>query len=81
MGVPHAEVVFDQATPFSLVYGTKAMVPIEVMVPSAGLALASKIADSHNCINDIEVLSERRQSMENKWSSYQKQVSNAYNKR
>lgn len=34
-----------QATPFSLVYGAEAVVPVEILEPSARLALDSKISD------------------------------------
>lgn len=36
------------------------MVPIEVVIPSAQLAFASKIEDSHFRVIDIEALEERR---------------------
>lgn len=57
------------------------MASIEVMVPSARLALASKLSDSRDQIYDVEVLQERRHNTENKWLSYQKQISKAYNKK
>lgn len=37
-----------QATPVSLVYVAEAMVPIEIMVPSTRLALASKVLGPHD---------------------------------
>lgn len=36
------------------------MVPIEVMVPSAYLALANKVSASPDHIHDIETLEEKR---------------------
>lgn len=57
------------------------MVPIEVMVPSARLALTRKLVDLHDRIRDSEALDERRHNAENRWLSYQKQISKAYKKR
>lgn len=66
---------------FFLVYGADTMVSIEVMVPSARLVFASNLWDSHNHICDVEALEERKQAAENKWLSYQIQISKPYNKR
>lgn len=50
------------------------------MVLSAWLELASKLADSQYCINDIEAFDERRNNTENRCLTYHKQISKAYNK-
>lgn len=50
------------------------------MVSSAHLMLVSKIIDSHGSIRDIEALDERKYNA-NRWLSYQKGVSRAYNKK
>lgn len=42
-----------QATPFSLVYRAEAVVPVEIMVPSTRLALASKVTDPRERIHDV----------------------------
>lgn len=39
-----------KAPTFSFVYGTETMVPIVIIVPSARLALASKILDSYDLV-------------------------------
>lgn len=70
-----------QATPFSLVYGVEAVVPIEILEPSARLTLASKINDPRERIHDVEAIDERRSKAEQKWSTYQERISRAYNKR
>lgn len=70
-----------QATPFSLIYGTEAVVPVEIDVLSARLALASKVLDPERRAYDVEVLEERRQKAEKKRQTYQDQISRAYNKR
>lgn len=56
-----------QATPFSLVYGAEAVVPVEIMVPSARLALASKILDPDGRAYDVKTFEEKRRSAEKKW--------------
>lgn len=52
--------LLTQATPFSLVYGAEAMVLTEVMVPSACVALASKVSDSSDRVHEIKALEEKR---------------------
>lgn len=69
-----------QAMSFSLIYGAEAMVLIEIMAPLACLALASKDSDSPDSAHDIEALEEKKEDAESKWSTYQSQISKAYNK-
>lgn len=61
--------------------GAEAMVHIEVIVPSARLAFSSELSHSHGCIYVLEALEEKRYNTEDKWLSYQKQISKVYNKR
>lgn len=49
-----------QATPFSLGYGTKGVVPIEIMVHSARLALPSKVTDPQELIHDVEAVKKEK---------------------
>lgn len=70
-----------QVTPFSLVYGAEAVVLVEILEPSAQLALASKVKDSREQIYDVEAIEERRSKAEQRWSTYRKRISRAYNKR
>lgn len=70
--------ISTQAPPLSLVYGGKAIVPLEVMVHSTQFALASKLSSSYVRISHIEGLKERRH---NKWLSCQKQINAACNER
>lgn len=51
------------------------------MVRSTELALISKITDPQDRISNIEALDERRRNEENRWFSYQKQISKTYNKK
>lgn len=70
-----------RATPFSLVYGAETVVLVEVAVPSARLALASKILNPDSRTYDVETLEEPRRRSEEKWQVYQYQISRAYNKK
>ncbi|XP_059639330.1 uncharacterized protein LOC132281669 [Cornus florida] len=47
------------ATPFSLVYGTEAVLPVEIAVPSGSLAERSKLQFDHR-IGELEGLQEQR---------------------
>lgn len=44
----------------SLVYGVEIVVPVKIMVPSARLAIPSKLFDPYNQIYDAEALKKRR---------------------
>lgn len=81
MGILLPQAYFHPSHTFLPSVWVEGMVSIEVIVPSACLAHASKLLDSLNCIYGLEVLEERRDSAENKWLSYQKQISKTYNKR
>lgn len=48
--IAHRGASSTQTTSFSLVCETEATVPIEVMVPSAQLALLIKLSYFHDCI-------------------------------
>lgn len=47
-----------QATPFSLIYGAEAVVPVEIAVTSVRLALAGKILDPDGNAYDVETFEE-----------------------
>lgn len=53
-----------QATTFSLVYGAEAVVLVEILEPSARLALTSKINDSRERVHDVEAIEEKRTETE-----------------
>lgn len=52
-----------QDKPFSLVYGAETY---RGVVPSAGLALTSKLANSHDHISNVKALKEKRHNVENR---------------
>lgn len=59
-----------QATLFLLVYEAGVVVPVEIIVLSARLALVSKITDPREQIHNVEAVEEKRQNAEDRWSTY-----------
>lgn len=57
------------------------MVPLEITVPSARLALASKVLEPDNRTYNAEVTEKRWRKSEEKWQAYHNQISQAYNKK
>lgn len=66
-----------QMTPFSLVYGTEAVLPVEIAVPSARMALRSE-ALSNLRPAELEALDERRDQARANLQTYQTRLSKAY---
>lgn len=66
-----------QVTLISLVYGAEVVVLVEIVVPSARLALASasKVLDPDGRAYDVETLEKKRRNAENRWQVYQDQIS------
>ncbi|XP_070030882.1 uncharacterized protein [Nicotiana tomentosiformis] len=65
-----------QATPYSLVYGVEAVLPLERQIPSLRLAIQEGITDEENArfrLSELEALDEKRleaqQSLEWKFTS------------
>ena len=69
-----------QATPFSLVYGLEAVMPIEVLVPSARLAINADLEPDTLRMLDLEALEERRDTAKRNLANYQQQFSTAYDR-
>ena len=72
------------ATPFSLVYGFEAVLPLEVEIPSLQVYLRGLIIDEdHRAmrIQELETLDERRKAAFDHMRAYQKRMSTQYNKK
>ena len=69
-----------QATPFSLVYRAEAMMPIEILVPSARLAINANLEPDAMRMLDLEALEERRDMAKRKLANYQQWLSTAYDR-
>ncbi|XP_028104618.1 uncharacterized protein K02A2.6-like [Camellia sinensis] len=67
-----------QTTPFSLVYRSEAVLPVELAVPLARMAMSAHIVPD-NKKNDIEVAKERRDRALRAMEKYYQSIARAYN--
>ena len=72
------------ATPFQLVYGTKAILPVEVELPSLRICAATKLSPDDveyvkNRISSLEVLQEQREETQKKLKRYHEEAMWMYN--
>ncbi|GLJ16331.1 hypothetical protein SUGI_0276020 [Cryptomeria japonica] len=70
------------ATPYSLVCGSKAILPIEVELPSLQVSLQNIISDEDyrvSRLQELELLDERRQTAYSHLKAYQQRMSHSYN--
>lgn len=67
-----------QATPFSLVYDANVVLPVEIVFPSARMALEENI--SHSRKANLEALDERRDKAQQNHKVYQRRMIQAYEK-
>lgn len=71
------------ATPYSLVYGTKAILPIEVELPSLRISLKNVISNEDHRVarlQELELLDEKRQTALDHLQHYQNKMMENYNK-
>ncbi|XP_028069567.1 uncharacterized protein LOC114272091 [Camellia sinensis] len=66
-----------QATPFSLVYGSEAVLPVKLAIPSARMAMSAHLLDSRK--NDTEAAKERRDRASRAMEKYHQSIARAYN--
>ena len=67
-------------TPFTLVYGSEAVLPAEVAIPSARLAKAAGIDHEASRLADLEVLEEKREKAQENVESQHEKIARAYDK-
>ncbi|XP_070008529.1 uncharacterized protein [Nicotiana sylvestris] len=73
-----------QATPYSLIYGVEAVLPLERQIPSLRLAIQEGIIDEENTrlrLAELEALDEKRLEAQQIFKCYQARLSHAFNKR
>ena len=69
-------------TPFSLVYGSEAVLPTEILVPTARLMLTGDEEEIMvSRIADLEIIEERRQAAQDCLMKYTHKMQQTYNKR
>ncbi|XP_031127436.1 uncharacterized protein LOC116029524 [Ipomoea triloba] len=73
-----------QSTPYSLVYGVEAVLPLERQIPSLRLAIQEGLTDEENAklrLAELEALDEKRLQAQQSLECYQARMSRAFNKR
>ena len=73
-----------QATPYSLVYGVEAVLPLESQIPSLRMAIQEGLTDEENAklrLQELEALDERRLEAQQHLECYQPQISKVFNKK
>src|SRR3954469_11443318 len=84
MGVPNYRTFGHKATPFSLVYGCEAVLPLEIQMPSLRIAIASSMTEEEKDeqrLAQLEELNEKRLKAQQQIELYQARMARAYNKR
>ncbi|XP_076895612.1 uncharacterized protein LOC143548290 [Bidens hawaiensis] len=69
----------NSETPFSLTYGTEAMIPAEIGIPSAGVLLIED--NDHELRMNLDLLEERRELASIREHNYKQQLQKYYNSR
>ncbi|KAJ6828056.1 uncharacterized protein M6B38_364800 [Iris pallida] len=71
-------------TPFSLVYGSEAVLPLEIQIPSLRVAITNKLTEEDNQrrrLRELEALDEKRLLAQQRIELYQARISQAFNKK
>ena len=67
-------------TPFSLVYGAEAVLPTEIITPTARYGLLTPATNQVEMAHDIDTVDELRQTAKLRMASYQQRIARSYNK-
>ncbi|KAL0286527.1 UNVERIFIED_CONTAM: hypothetical protein Scaly_2790700 [Sesamum calycinum] len=73
-----------QATPYALVYGVEAILPLEQQIPSLRIAIQEGLTEEENAqirLEVLEVLDEKRLEAQQRLEYYQARLSRAFNKK
>jgi hypothetical protein len=73
-----------QATPYSLVYGVEAVLPLERQIPSLRIAIQEGLTNEENArlrLKEFEALDEKRLEAQQHLECYQARLSRAFNKK
>ena len=73
-----------QSTPFALVYGVEAVLPLELQIPSLRIAIQEGLTEDENHklhLAELEALDEKRLLAQQKLECYQARLSRAFNKK
>ncbi|XP_074337439.1 uncharacterized protein LOC141674629 [Apium graveolens] len=67
-------------TPYSLIYGTEAVLPTEVMIPTTRYGLLTSDVNNRELSHEKDTMDELREMVKIRLVSYQQRVNNTYNK-
>ncbi|XP_074289157.1 uncharacterized protein LOC141614298 [Silene latifolia] len=73
-----------QATPYALVYGVEAVLPLELQIQSLRIAIQEELTSDDNDklrLEELEALDEKRLQAQQKLQCYQARLSRAFNKK
>ncbi|GKE08943.1 reverse transcriptase domain-containing protein, partial [Tanacetum coccineum] len=71
----------NRETPFSLVYSSKAMIPIEISIETRRIQDFDPKQNEKRCKEDLDILEERREIASIKEAHYKQKLEGYYNKR
>ena len=67
-------------TPFSLVFGAEAVIPTEMVIPTARITHQNPEDNTRSLLEDLDAVEELRDLAKIRMASYQQKISRAYNK-
>ncbi|KAG9453432.1 hypothetical protein H6P81_006336 [Aristolochia fimbriata] len=73
-----------ESTPYSLVYGVEAVLPLEIQIPSLRVALREGLTEEENIqlrLQELESLDEKRLEAQQRLECYQARLTRAFNKK
>ncbi|KAL0378909.1 UNVERIFIED_CONTAM: hypothetical protein Sradi_3196400 [Sesamum radiatum] len=71
-----------QYTPYALVYGVEAILPLEQQIPSLRIAIQKRLTEEENAqirLEELEALDEKRLKAQQRLECYQARLSRAFN--
>ena len=72
-----------QSTPYSLVFGTEAVLPLEVQIPALRIALQNELTNEDRVrlhLDELDSLDEKRLEAQQNLEVYKARMARAYNK-
>ncbi|XP_076925106.1 uncharacterized protein LOC143587811 [Bidens hawaiensis] len=67
-------------TPFSLVFGAEAVIPTEMVYPTARTSIRDPQTNDENLVQDLDTVEELRDQARFRMAAYQQKMAGAYNK-
>jgi ribonuclease HI len=67
-------------TPFSLVFGSEAVIPTEMVIPTARIIYQQPETNAENLLQDLDTINELRDLAKIRLAAYQQRIASSYNK-